>query len=320
MAKSSKERCTPELGNQKRQALLQCSRKIAKVSNSKVKHPRRKTSDALEKKDWEGATCSVCLECPHKAVLLLCSSYKKGCRPYMCSTSRRFSNCLDQYKKAYSKINSTERSQQGNRSMDDPSFSLLGQVTEEGEVPELLCPLCRGQVKGWTVVERARKYLNAKKRNCMEDSCSFVGTYKQLKKHVRAKHPLARPRAVDPIHEEKWKKFECERERNDVISTIMSSSPGAVVLGDYVIEPGYRGVYHGYDSEDSLDDRFISLEPLNQEDNSGLHYHGGVRLHYDSFDDNDYDRGNPVAGSAGLPRRGVYRLLGRRWPWRFRGV
>ncbi|KAG8064716.1 hypothetical protein GUJ93_ZPchr0004g39519 [Zizania palustris] len=31
-----------------------------------------------EKKDWKCATCSICLEHPHKAVLLLCSSHDKG--------------------------------------------------------------------------------------------------------------------------------------------------------------------------------------------------------------------------------------------------
>ncbi|KAJ6919959.1 hypothetical protein NC651_013785 [Populus alba x Populus x berolinensis] len=140
--------------------LSPCSRKAGKDCHLKKKH-----SKASEKKDWEGATFSVCLQHPHNAVLLVCSSYNKGCRPYMV------------------------------------------------EVPELLCPLCRGEVKGWTVVEPARKLLNAKKRTCMPDKCSFAGTYKQLRKHVKAKHPLARPRAVDPVLEEKRKKLECERER-----------------------------------------------------------------------------------------------------------
>ncbi|KAJ6930546.1 hypothetical protein NC652_014161 [Populus alba x Populus x berolinensis] len=84
---------------------------------------------------------------------------------------------------------------------------------ERVEVPELLCPFCRGQVKGWTVVEPARKLLIAKKRTCMPDKCSIAGTYKQFRKHVKAKHPLARPRAVDPVLEEKQKKLESERER-----------------------------------------------------------------------------------------------------------
>ncbi|KAG9158403.1 hypothetical protein Leryth_013159 [Lithospermum erythrorhizon] len=71
------------------------------------------------KEDWEDATCSVCMEYPHNAVLLLCSSHDKGCRPYMCGTGFRYSNCLDQYKKAHTKC----------------------------EVMELPCPLCRGHVK-----------------------------------------------------------------------------------------------------------------------------------------------------------------------------
>ncbi|CBI23881.3 unnamed protein product, partial [Vitis vinifera] len=179
----------------------------------------KKCCKSLEKKDWEDATCSVCMEYPHNAVLLLCSSHDKGCRPYMCGTSFRYSNCLDQYKKAY---------------------------TKKCEVTELACPLCRGQVKGWTVVEPAREYLNAKKRSCMQDNCSFVGNYKELRKHVRAEHPSAQPREVDPILEQKWRRLERERERDDVISTIRSSMPGAMVFGDYVIE----GNHYDFDSDE----------------------------------------------------------------------
>ncbi|KAK9292193.1 hypothetical protein L1049_020155 [Liquidambar formosana] len=170
-----------------------------------------KCSRCSEKGDWKDATCPICMEYPHDAVLLLCSSHDKGCRPYMCATSYHFSNCLDQYKEACPKIT------------------------------ELLCPLCRGQVTGWTVVEQARKFLNAKKRSCMQDDCSFVGTYKDLRKHVKMVHPLAQPRKVDPLLEEEWRRMEHERERNDVISTVRSSTPGAVVVGDYVIEGNYSG-------------------------------------------------------------------------------
>ncbi|KAE8706630.1 putative Separase [Hibiscus syriacus] len=164
----------------------------------------KKCSKPLDKKDWEDVTCSVCMECPHNAVLLLCSSHDRGCRPYMCGTSFRYSNCLDQ-----------------------------------------------GQVKGWTVVEPAREYLNAKRRSCMQDDCTFVGTFKEIRKHMKADHPCARPREVDPTLEQKWRRLEREREREDVISTIRSAMPGAVVFGDYVIEGNHR--HFETDEEDGLD-------------------------------------------------------------------
>lgn len=202
---------------------------------------------AVDKKYWEDATCSVCMEYPHNAVLLLCSSHDKGCRPYMCGTSLRYSNCLDQYKKAYTKVISSNNAQPVSASINNSAVvqdpSLLG---ENHEVTELACPLCRGQVKGWTVVEPAREYLNAKKRTCMQDSCTFVGNYKELRKHVRSEHPSARPREVDPVLEQKWRRLERERERNDVMSTIRSTMPGAVVFGDYVIE----GNNFGFDSDE----------------------------------------------------------------------
>lgn len=165
-------------------------------------------SKCVEKRDsWENVICSVCMECPHNAVLLLCSSHDKGCRPYMCGTSFRYSNCLDQYKKASAK---------------------LGNLT---------CPLCRGQVKGWTVVQTARDHLNLKKRICMQEECVFAGTFGELRKHMRVEHPCARPpREVDPEVEQNWRRLEIEHDRDDVFSTIRSLIPGATVFGDYVIE------------------------------------------------------------------------------------
>ncbi|KAL7207513.1 hypothetical protein ACSBR1_029459 [Camellia fascicularis] len=126
--------------------------------------------------------------------------HDKGCHPYMCGTSSRYSNCLDQYKKAYTKVKSTRHGQASHRSADNPivAGSVSSLPVEKFEVTELACPLCRGQVKGWTMVEPARQYLNAKKSSCMQDNCSFGGTYRELRKHVREEHPSARPREVDP--------------------------------------------------------------------------------------------------------------------------
>ncbi|KAK9077106.1 hypothetical protein SSX86_005442 [Deinandra increscens subsp. villosa] len=194
-------------------------------------------------KDWEDITCSVCMEYPHNAVLLLCSSHEKGCRPYMCGTSSRYSNCLDQYKNAYIKITAPHHSQplQTNGTHDFDQISGWP-VEKSGELTQLACPLCRGQVKGWTVVESAREYFNTKKRSCVHDKCSFVGVYKELKKHVRSEHLSVNPREVDPDQEQRWRRLERDRERDDVISTITSSMPGSTVFGDYVIEGNPYGL------------------------------------------------------------------------------
>lgn len=208
-----------------------------------------KYSKASHKEDWEDATCAVCLEYPHNAVLLLCSSHDKGCRPYMCATSYRYSNCLDQYEKAYKKITSPDNEQSWHGSGDYASVGSGDWPSQKCEGMELACPLCRGQVKGWTVVEGARKHLNKKRRTCMQENCSFVGTYRELRKHVKQDHPSARPREVDPVLEQKWKRLEHERERDDVISTITSSMPGAMVLGDYVIERNHHPLFSDDDEE-----------------------------------------------------------------------
>ncbi|KAL8485473.1 hypothetical protein ACS0TY_027682 [Phlomoides rotata] len=228
--------------------------------------------EASKKKEWEDAVCSVCLEFPHNAVLLLCSSYDKGCRPYMCATSHRYSNCLDQYKKAYTEVTSSQNTQSWQTMFDGfnfPEESTDGfDFSEDSRTSKLLCPLCRGQVRGWTLVEQARRYLNAKKRTCMQDNCSFLGNYKQLRKHVKLEHPLARPRDVDPTRAAKWKKLESERDHHDVLSTIRSTMPGAIVIGDYVIERNSRGGYDG--------DNYSDYDPLDYEYFDRVHHRFGV--------------------------------------------
>lgn len=252
------------------------SRNYRKIPYNLSNLNEKKSTIIIPKKDLEDITCSVCMEYPHNAVLLLCSSHDKGCRPYMCGTSSRYSNCLDQYKKAYTKITCSSPhhppplTTTDNSPVMDP---LSGwPVDKYGEVSVLACPLCRGQVKGWTVVESAREFLNCKKRTCMNDNCLFVGAYKDLKKHVKSEHPSAKPREVDPDQEQKWRRLEWEREREDVISTVTSSMPGSVVYGDYVIE---RNSY-GSDSDD--DDEGFDVGGLGRTNNGGLDVAGDNSL------------------------------------------
>ncbi|KAL1188229.1 hypothetical protein V5N11_025445 [Cardamine amara subsp. amara] len=192
----------------------------------------------MEKNEWEDAVCSVCMECPHNAVLLLCSSHDKGCRPYMCGTSFRYSNCLDQFKKASAKLIPSHQ---------QPSNS-------KSELANLKCPLCRGKVKGWTIVQPARDDLNLKSRSCMQEKCCFDGSFKELREHMKVDHPCARPREVDPDVEQNWRRFEIEQDRDDVISTIRSTMPGATVFGDYVIERGAYGSDSDEDNDNVVDD------------------------------------------------------------------
>lgn len=312
--------------------------------------PRSKGSEAgdaencAERKEWEEAVCPICLEFPHNAVLLVCSSHEKGCRPYMCNTSYRHSNCLDQYRKAQVSLMKLEGSTQpvgegeqhteqlvleagpaiepldssiagsnssllnhrasrravnihnhmsnssGMGSTSDDVLSLRitsmdsvftarrsrrnasasaihstgmhslnhgvdsegaaqgieqaidGELVAEAspskraDVKHLLCPLCRGKVCGWQVVDAARKHLNAKSRSCSQEKCVFAGTYEELRAHARCEHPFARPSEVDPARQRDWRRMERQRDMGDVLSSIRSAMPGAAVFGDYVIE------------------------------------------------------------------------------------
>lgn len=228
-------------------------------------------------KEWDNSLCPVCMEHPHNAVLLLCSSHGKGCRSYICDTSYRHSNCLDRYRKLKiesgdnaSPIGWTNANQHSSSSASsnprpeiisdhprnetflstnvddihraDVNIS-LDRDGYETEIPEpmkfnLKCPLCRGEVRGWEVVKEAREYLNLKTRSCTRESCSFVGNYRELRRHARSIHPSARPAEIDPTRQRAWRRFEHQREYDDVVTAIRSAIPGAVVMGDYVIENG----------------------------------------------------------------------------------
>ncbi|XP_017418608.1 uncharacterized protein LOC124821089 isoform X2 [Vigna umbellata] len=223
-------------------------------------------------KELDEVSCPICMDHPHNAVLLLCSSHEKGCRSYICDTSYRHSNCLDRFKKM--RDNSKENqnlpsslvntnnsgSRQGDaqdpsRHLDQHDEGILetadSETLQDRAVLEdldadnssdsklkLKCPLCRGAVLSWEVDEEARNYLNVKKRSCSRDSCSFVGDYLELRRHARRVHPTSRPSDIDPTRERAWRNFERQREYGDIMSAIQSAMPGAVLVGDYVLENG----------------------------------------------------------------------------------
>lgn len=260
--------------------------------------------DSTMKKAWEAITCPICMEMPHNAVLLKCSSYEKGCRPYMCDTSYRHSNCLDQYRKAQMMShknrqenglgeddenslssdvldnNTTVSMLQHSRSVHVASTSQgLSHVPESmstegdydgwtlrltGRIPQtggassdeghdmlgLVCPLCRGHVKGWDVIKAARHYLNKKIRSCAREACSFAGSYEELRAHARRDHPSARPAEIDPARQRDWMHLEQQRDLGDVLSTIRSAMPGATIMGDYIID-NEEDHLHNYESDSS---------------------------------------------------------------------
>jgi hypothetical protein len=101
---------------------------------------------------------------------------------------------------------------------------------------EMKCPLCRGSVSGWIPAGDVRQYLDNKLRTCSHDSCKLTGTYEQLREHARTAHMLTKPAHVDLSRKRSWDRLEREQEVGDVISAIRSQVPGAIIVGDYVIE------------------------------------------------------------------------------------
>jgi hypothetical protein len=120
----------------------------------------------------------------------------------MCNTSYRQSNCLDHFRKSSVSSPSTEMLQEipsvSNRTREE--LQLLGQSGHyESELqPKLCCPLCRGEIYGWTVVKPAREFMNSKLQSCSLETCNFIGNYSELRKHARSDHPFIQPSKVDP--------------------------------------------------------------------------------------------------------------------------
>lgn len=182
----------------------------------------------------DDAVCPICLEFPHNSVLLYCSSYDKGCRPFICDTDHNHSNCLDRFKAACRlPVTSAEVSSSSNEALREGIQAI---PSNPDSCPT--CPLCRGAVTGWAVINEARMYLNSKKRCCEERECTYVGNYPELQAHAKENHPDARPSEVDPARRLDWENFQQSSEIIDVLSTIHSEVPRGVVFGDYVIEYG----------------------------------------------------------------------------------
>ncbi|GJR84389.1 putative transcription factor C2H2 family protein [Tanacetum coccineum] len=221
------------------------------MTSRKRKNPNDADISALHK-EWDDISCPICMDHPHNAVRILCSAHEKGCTSFICDTSYRHSNCLDRFKKLItSDTNDTTATTPSLVPVNDNSTdaNAIGYVELAGEPGDasnnissspskssLKCPLCRGSVSGYEVVEEARQYLNLKHRSCSQESCTFSGTYRELRCHARRAHPTARPSDVDPTRERAWRRLEHQREYGDIVSAIRSAMPGAVMFGDYAID------------------------------------------------------------------------------------
>nr|ACU20260.1 unknown [Glycine max] len=244
-----------------------CNRPYPYPSNSKnieLHKPMNLLGSADEMKEWEQARCPICMETPHNGVLLKCSSYEKGCLPYMCNTSYRHSNCLDQFCKSFASHLSSEVLQE---------IPVTGRVSHSREIqsesrhptqcgsqlqPKLICPLCRGEIYGYMVLEPARKYMNSKLRSCSSETCEFQGTYPELRKHARSEHPSVRPSEVDPSRQCDWIRMEQERGLEDLFSSIHASSD-ADYSRDTILTGGLADLMSSF-----LYEIFISIEDVNR--------------------------------------------------------
>lgn len=161
----------------------------------------------------------------------------------MCDTDHLHSNCLDRFQIA----NKMSRGSDSLVTSDETSVANSTIIKPES-TSKPLCPLCRGDVTGWIVLNEARIKLDEKKRCCEEEKCTFTGTYFELREHAQVEHPHACPSKIDPARQLDWENFQQSSEIIDVLSTIHSEVPHGVVLGDYVIEYGDNGSGDEYEN------------------------------------------------------------------------
>ncbi|CAI9114029.1 OLC1v1014646C1 [Oldenlandia corymbosa var. corymbosa] len=206
------------------------------------------SSPPSAEREWEETRCPICMDHPHNAVLLICSSREKGCRPYMCDTSYRHSNCLDQFRKSFpeaatvGRTNFESAARMRNQSVTERGRHRLSISSSNrslrGQGVDIACPLCRGQILGWTVDEAARKFMNSKIRSCSLESCEFTGTYAELRKHARSEHPSLRPFEADPQRQSDWARLERQRDLGDTLSAYHEFDPDTGdLLGDDYLGP-----------------------------------------------------------------------------------
>ncbi|XP_014523425.1 uncharacterized protein LOC106779751 [Vigna radiata var. radiata] len=244
-----------------------CNRSFPYPSTSRnieMRKPTNLSGSVDEMKEWEEARCPICMEPPHNGVLLKCSSHEKGCRPYMCNTSYRHSNCLDQFCKSFASHLSSEvleeipaasRVSHGREVQPEPGHpSHLGSQLK----PKLICPLCRGEIYGYMLLDPARSYMNSKPRSCSSETCEFQGTYPELRKHARSEHPSVRPSDVDPSRQCDWLRMEQERSLEDLFSSIHSSS-GVEYNRNAILTGGFADLMSSF-----LYEIFISIEDVSR--------------------------------------------------------
>ncbi|PON49069.1 hypothetical protein TorRG33x02_318700 [Trema orientale] len=174
------------------------------------------------------------MEHPHNAVLLICSSHKKGCRPYMCDTSYRHSNCLDQFRKSFAaETLSTVLPQEETQLLttdtvpqqEETQHSTIDAVPQQEETEVVITHLSPPQTSESTVtVVQEEITVERSPTSCEHQTPpKLVCPLCHLRKHARLEHPQVHPSEADPDRERNWRRLERQRDLGDLLSTLQSS-------------------------------------------------------------------------------------------------
>uniref|UniRef100_A0A803PGE2 Uncharacterized protein n=1 Tax=Cannabis sativa TaxID=3483 RepID=A0A803PGE2_CANSA len=197
-------------------------------------------------KELDEISCPICMDHPHNAVLLRCSSHDKGCRSYICDTSHRHSNCLDRFKKLR------------DSTTDIPTESSSLSVNTYGTNTPLRPNLNEGNDnlnlnENNAVLSVDLHEEQPQENNNTQGPNSILDTQEGIVEAVESESFRERVVELDELDVENSSEpnlsLKCPLCRGDVLgwdvveearNAIRSAMPGAVVVGDYVIENGDR--------------------------------------------------------------------------------
>lgn len=153
---------------------------------------------------------------------------------------------------AHFKINSegTDNIQEPDRTWDRSWWIWWGRyIREKLLVSVLFAEVC--MVLGWTSVKELSHYLWTRKLEAaFRNDAHFLATTRIFWGQPRRVHPRTRPAYADPSRQRAWCCLEHQQDYGDTLGAIRPAMPGAIILGDYVIDNG-NGLSHNHEFGES---------------------------------------------------------------------
>ncbi|CAL5444065.1 unnamed protein product [Camellia sinensis] len=158
-----------------------------------------------DEKEWEEVRCPICMEHPHNAVLLLCSSHERDVA-LTCATPASATRTV-----STSSANHQPLPHHQQILLNKFLFT-LPPITEE-----LRNNNKTSSQEGFMGDNSNQSFRAHSVGAKLTGTCDFSGTYSELRKHARLEHPFVRPSEADSRRQSDWMSLEHERDVQDII-------------------------------------------------------------------------------------------------------